>query len=471
LWQFLWHFVAGGFSEDDMPRPTSFRVGKVTGYLRGRVWYLCYFEHGKRRRPRVGPDRDAARQLAAQVNGQLETGAPSALGFEPLPVPALRDRWLEHHDQVRRSSVHSVARYRTATDHLLRFLDARPVRHAGQFSAAHAAAFVRHLRSVRVSPNGHPNTPKRPLLDKGVRYVLECCRALFNFAARRRHLPPYAGNPFAAVEVDRIPVETARPIELLTPDQESAFLRACDGWQFPVFLTLLLTGLRPGELCHLLLPDDLDLGAGLVRVRNKPRLGWQVKTRNQRDIPLVPALADVLRVHLAGRSNGPLFRRRRWRDDRLEFDASSTAALERELARRLAEDVAGRGDPDRGARARQARLVWREIGAVGEGRVRVEFIRAARAAGLVGQTAPKVFRHQFATALQEGRVDPLVRNLLMGHAPAGARGPGHGLGMTAVYTHTRPETVREQLLAAVGDRPGLAVAREWLTRNTSQSSK
>ncbi|MBN9521628.1 hypothetical protein J0H58_24435 [bacterium] len=69
-----------------MPRFPSFRVGKVTGYRRGRVWYLCCFEYGKRLRPRVGPDRDAARQLAAQVNGQIETGAPPALSFDPVDV-------------------------------------------------------------------------------------------------------------------------------------------------------------------------------------------------------------------------------------------------------------------------------------------------------------------------------------------------------------------------------------------------
>ena len=178
-----------------MPRSKSFRIGKVTGYLRGRIWYLCFFEHGKRRRPRVGPDRGAARQLAAQVNEKLETGAASALSFEPIGVAALRARWLEHHDQVRRSSVNSIDRYRTATDHLLRFLDGRPIRQAGLFSVTHAAEFVQYLRLVRVSPNGHPNTPKRPLLDKGVRYVLECCRAMFNYAARRRHLPPYTENP------------------------------------------------------------------------------------------------------------------------------------------------------------------------------------------------------------------------------------------------------------------------------------
>jgi hypothetical protein len=59
-----------------MSKVNKFRVGKVRACLRGRVWYLCYHENGRRRRPRVGTDREAARQLAAQVNAQLEVGAP-----------------------------------------------------------------------------------------------------------------------------------------------------------------------------------------------------------------------------------------------------------------------------------------------------------------------------------------------------------------------------------------------------------
>src|SRR5262245_27121837 len=106
-------------------------------------------------------------------------------------------------------------------------------------------------------------------MDKGLRFLLECCRALLHYAANRRHLPPYAENPFAALQIDRIPVEVARPVDPFTPDQERAFLEGCDDWQYPVFLTLSLTGLRPGELCRLLLPDDLDLDAGVLRVRNK----------------------------------------------------------------------------------------------------------------------------------------------------------------------------------------------------------
>ena len=62
-----------------MAKANSFRVGKVKGYLRSDVWYLCYYELGRRRRPRVGAGREAAKQMAAQINGQLETGAPAAL--------------------------------------------------------------------------------------------------------------------------------------------------------------------------------------------------------------------------------------------------------------------------------------------------------------------------------------------------------------------------------------------------------
>lgn len=62
-----------------MAKSKSFRIGKVRGDLRGRVWYLTYHENGRRMRPRVGCDRDAARQAAAHINAQLETEVPSPL--------------------------------------------------------------------------------------------------------------------------------------------------------------------------------------------------------------------------------------------------------------------------------------------------------------------------------------------------------------------------------------------------------
>ena len=55
------------------PKSSSFRVGKVRAFLRGRVWYLAYYENGQRCQPRIGHDRDVARQMAAEINGQLES--------------------------------------------------------------------------------------------------------------------------------------------------------------------------------------------------------------------------------------------------------------------------------------------------------------------------------------------------------------------------------------------------------------
>ncbi|MCH7813390.1 MAG: hypothetical protein IID40_05150 [Planctomycetes bacterium] len=121
----------------------SFRVGRVTVYRRGRVWYLCYHQHGRRHRPRVGSDKTAARQLAAQVNAQIETSAPTLLDFQPIGIPELREHWLAHHEDVLRSSLATIRRYRTASEHLLRFVaDVHPVKLASQFQAQDAEAFA-----------------------------------------------------------------------------------------------------------------------------------------------------------------------------------------------------------------------------------------------------------------------------------------------------------------------------------------
>src|SRR4051794_9950434 len=87
-------------------------------------------------------------------------------------------------------------------------------------------------------------------------------------------------------------------------------------------------------------------------------------------------------------------------------------------------------------------------------------MRITGAIGRATATAPKLLRHQFATHLQDANVDPLIRNELMGHSRGSAK--GSGLGMTAVYTHTRPETRRGQLEAALEGRPALEVAERWL---------
>jgi len=403
--------------------------------------------------------------MAAEINAQLEVGAPSALGFEPISIPDLRQRWLDHHEHVRRSSLQTIRRYRAATEHLINFVAyVRPLRRASDFRPIHAEEFVRYLRSLQVAPNGHRNASKRRLRDNGIKYILETCSTLFNYAARHRHLPPYVDNPFHTIEISRIPVEDSKPVVAFTIDEEERFLQTCDDWQFPIFATLFMTGLRPGELTHLLLPDNLDLESGWLYIRNKPGLGWKVKTRNERDIPLLPPLVQVLRLTVGHRSTGPVFHQRRCaQEHRPPLGGRTPAQLEREVVRRVQlSGTAGREDAEAAART-----VWRDIGALKEDWIRKEFMQITCQMGMPEITAPKTLRHTFATSLQDANVDPLIRNELMGHSPASLGIAGNSLGMTAVYTHTRPETKRRQLEDALRRRPCVVVARDWLKRQST----
>jgi len=351
----------------------------------------------------------------------------------------------------------TVRRYRAATRHLEDFVARR-----GQTVPAHqvdADGFVRYPGAVRVAPNGHPNSPRRRLRDKGKRYILEVCRSLYAYAAKKRHLPPYAENPFAGLGGRRFRVEDAKPVFVFDAESEVAFLRTADEWSFPIHLTLAKTGIRPGELAHLLI-EDLDLDGGWMHIGNKPELGWRVKTGRVRSVPLIDELALVLRRLIGGRTAGPVFLRQR-------FDPSDSllgSATSQRMARRIARHVAS-AEQEAGAalsreqEARIAHRVWLEVGALRGEAIRQSFLRTAELAGLQGATCPKSWRHSFATLLQDAGVDPLVRQITLGHSLAGSIG---SLGMTTVYTHTRAETQRREIRRALAIWPrSLEVARTF----------
>lgn len=426
----------------------SFRVGRVKAYRRGKIWYLCYHEEGKRRRPKIGADRSAARRMAAQINGQLEAGAVSALAFEPISIADLRAAWLKHHETVRRSSLSTINRYRTATEYLLRFVEEQPVRATSQFRVGHAEEFVTHLRSLRVAPNGHPNSEKRPLLDKGILFILESCRTLFTYAGKRRHLPPYSENPFSALELGKLPVDRRRNISLPSDAELTSLFDDMDDWSFAIFSTLALTGVRPGELVHLLV-EDFDSQCGVLHVRNRPNVGWQTKTRQDRSIPLMADHTHFLKSVIGTRACGTLFQRMQFSVSSLPVWASSSKLMEAELTcRQRLQEQALAHSLSRKEVASLSRQLWFEMGTIKTDQIRTRLTRHSRRAGIEDTLTPKLFRHLFATILQAGRVDPLIRNELLGHIPEDGPRTGGGLGMTANYTHTHIETKREQMQCA-----------------------
>jgi integrase len=142
-------------------RPGRQRVGRVSYFLNHGAWYLYYRDGAFLNRVRVGQDEAEAASLAAKRNAELARGLVSpARVFDPITVSQLRQRFLDHHEYVVRSSLVTVNRYRTATAYLESFSAC-----AGHSLPAHeiqADQFLRWLRGVQISPNGHAKSRQRP---------------------------------------------------------------------------------------------------------------------------------------------------------------------------------------------------------------------------------------------------------------------------------------------------------------------
>ena len=127
------------------------RIGRVSIYPHHGSWWIYYRSGGTQVRKSVAADEATAERIAAEVNAQLTAEAPTLFSFQPISVAALQREFIDHHESVLRSSLATVSRYRSATQHLVAFNEV----HSGLKSAheLQAEAFVRHLRTIRVSPN------------------------------------------------------------------------------------------------------------------------------------------------------------------------------------------------------------------------------------------------------------------------------------------------------------------------------
>jgi integrase len=99
-------------------------------------------------------------------------------------------------------------------------------------------------------------------------------------------------NP--AVDVERPPLASSGDIEVFSPDEVWALVRAAASEQdSAIFLTAAFTGLRRGEL-HALHWRDVDFAGSVIRVRasNRKGLALDAKVRKVRSVPMAP---DVTR--------------------------------------------------------------------------------------------------------------------------------------------------------------------------------
>lgn len=120
--------------------------------------------------------------------------------------------------------------------------------------------------------------------------------------AEAKRLGMVTDNPFDGV---RLPTPKHRTPAFWTSEQVHRVLHSLDGdaYWYAVYLTAILTGMRPGEV-RALGWDAVDLDRGVIVVkatmsineRNEPALMRQTKSGRDRMIAIPPSLVDALRL-------------------------------------------------------------------------------------------------------------------------------------------------------------------------------
>ena len=415
------------------------RIGKVTIYKRGTVFYLYYREEKQSVRRRVDGNLYVARATAAKVGAALEEGRTSPLGFQRATPNELAEGFLDYVANVQQLAWRTQDRYRAALDRFRDFCDANSVCAADAIDVIAVEDFVRWLRSQKRTRNGAASGNQSHYKVGGVKFILSTCRTVFNWAARRRMLPPYADNPFTRFPIDQLRDASAEDEgqRVFTPKQEADFFSACSDWQRSLFLTLATYGLRVGELAHLLV-EDIDFQSGVIHIRSKPETYWHVTTARRRQIPLTNETATLSKKLVGRRKAGFVFLNE-------QFFLGAKHAIETfdspEAFRDRLKGVAaqyGAEKPEATDREKRRVVVafCRKMGQIPEKRIRGEFIKLTQRIGCPEFTRAHDLRHLFSSRAQENGINPLLVQEILGHAT---------LEMTKRYTHLGMDTKRAEI--------------------------
>jgi site-specific recombinase XerD len=141
----------------------------------------------------------------------------------------------------------------------------------------------RHGIATKVSP-------------RTINYELRVLFTFFAWAIKRNHL---FSNPGALVERFRLPKRVLP--KFMTTEQLKKFFGACDEDERRLFMSILLSGMRKGEVEYLTW-SDISFELGVIFIQEKPEFAWKPKT-DERLIPISPMLHELLVIQYAKRTS------------------------------------------------------------------------------------------------------------------------------------------------------------------------
>lgn len=301
----------------DLRPPTGhvFRVERV----RGPAWYAKY---------RLPDGRQVQKKLGS---AWAERGRPPAGYF----TKRLAESWLRSVlDEARRGTLPGLVRtgatFADAAAEYLRYVEHDRGRKPSTLRGYRSAIRVHLLPAFGEMPveSVTPDEIERWVADfsGSVRSRNKLLIQLHGILGRARKVYGLSGN--AAAEVEKFPQRSSGDIDVFSPEEVWALVRAAASEQdAAIFLTAAFTGLRMGELLALRW-RDVDFAGQTVRVRVSYYAGQLTtpKSGKVRAVPMAPDVASAL---------AQLGRREDWiGDDDLVFVGETGGYLDGSALRR-----------------------------------------------------------------------------------------------------------------------------------------
>ena len=273
-------------------------------------WWVSYYLNGKRVRHSLWTrDERVARRKLKKLEGELVSGELELASKTPL-VPFLA-AFCEHLETIRtrKSYKNDLSYLRTVFGPVCVALEpgstvnhrhkpTKPIEVEDRFAGRHIKVNVlEELTAGVIEAHITQRIRRDGIAPKTVNRMREVLHVMFAYAIRQhgfRSPDQRFPNPVDAVPRRK---EAERQIRFLTfkqIDQQLHVLAERPAIQAMV-ATYIYAGLRREEALWLT-PDDVDLEAGMIRVRQKTVNGesWQPKTRRNRRVPISAALRGYL---------------------------------------------------------------------------------------------------------------------------------------------------------------------------------
>jgi integrase/recombinase XerD len=234
-----------------------------------RVYYLDWYEGGKRKRKAVGRDAMHAQNMARQKELERKSAPPEALMAPIEPDdPTLPAAIASYLDEIRATKKpKTLAAYALSLEYFAQYcLKA----HIKDVERSDLLAYSGHLRDTEeLAP-----------------------RTVHNHFANLVSFLKWAGREKIARKGDW-PVYVEEAPETYEPEEINRLIAACTLEESRLFRFFLYSGFREQETVHF---TWKDLGASTAAVRHKPQYGWSPKAYKERTVPIPAAFAKELLV-------------------------------------------------------------------------------------------------------------------------------------------------------------------------------